>query len=62
LIKNRERARLHLQEKLDWHFNRENSIISQEKRAASVELKEKKRRTNKKLELLRQFKEREGIE
>ena len=62
LDKNRKRARFHLQEKLDWHFNRENSIIETEKREASRKLKERKRRTNKKLEKLREFKAREGLD
>ena len=59
---NRKKARIHLQEKLDWFHNKEDSIIETQKREAARKHKEKKRRTNKKLQKLKEFKAREGLE
>lgn len=61
LEKNRERARVRLQERLDWHFNKENSQIEVEKAESSKERKRKKNKTNERLEKLKAFKEREGL-
>ena len=51
-----------MQEKLDHHYHGENSQIAQEKREASRQRAQKKSRTRKKLQLLREFKEREGLD
>lgn len=58
---NRRRARLHLQEKLDWYYNKENSQIAQEKREDAKKKAERKRKSKLKLEKLKAFKEREGL-
>lgn len=59
---NQKLARVRLQEKLDWFYNRENSIAEQEKRESSLKKKEKEKRTKERLEKLRAFKEREGLD
>jgi hypothetical protein len=62
LSKNRVVARLRMQERLDWFYNRENSIKEQEKRESSKRKQLKKNRTNEKLAKLKAFKEREGLD
>ncbi len=59
--RNRELARCRLQEKLDWYYNRENSVKELEKRQASLKRQNKKNKTKQKLEQLKAFKEREGL-
>ncbi|XP_067931621.1 mitochondrial translation release factor in rescue-like [Watersipora subatra] len=49
---NRKIARRRMQEKLDFYWNGENSIISQEKLKAKQKLLKRKAKTKKKLELL----------
>jgi len=61
LERNRERARVRLQERLDWFYNKENSQAGQEKSESSKERKRKKSKTNERLEKLKAFKEREGL-
>ena len=62
LAKNRITARLRMQERLDWYYNRENSIKLQEKRDNSKRRQLKRNRTNEKLAKLKAFKEREGLD
>jgi hypothetical protein len=62
LAKNRITARLRLQEKLDWFYNRENSLKMQAKRESAKQKQFKKNRTNEKLAKLKAFKEREGLD
>ena len=62
LDKNRKQARIRMQERLDWFYNRENSIKEVQKREASIKRQIKKKRTNKRLEKLKAFKDREGVE
>lgn len=59
---NQKLARVRLQEKLDWFYNRENSLAEQEKRESSLKKREKEKRTKERLEKLRAFKEREGLD
>ena len=59
---NRKRARMRLRQKLDYHFNLENSVQEVVKRQGSLERKLKRQRTNTRLEKLKAFKEREGID
>ena len=62
LDKNRVLARQRMQERLDWFHNKENSVKELEKQEASARRKKKKQRTNRRLEKLREFKEREGLD
>ncbi len=59
---NRQRARLRLQEKLDWHFNGEMSIISIAKRKAGQERRRRERISRERHEAKRAFKKRFGFE
>ena len=59
---NRKRARERLQHKLDIFNNGQNSVEAINIRENSRMLKAKKLRTNKRLEKLKAFKEREGVE
>lgn len=58
---NRKLARKNLQEKLDHHANGEQSYLSLQKKAASLNRIQKKKKTNEKLTKLKEFKEREGL-
>ena len=58
---NRELARRHMQERLDWYYNGEQSVLAQEKQEMIRKKKESKKATQRKLEKLKQFKEREGL-
>lgn len=59
---NQKLARVRLQERLDWFYNRENSIAEQAKREATQKKREREKRTRERLEKLRAFKEREGLD
>ena len=61
LDKNRGIAREKLKAKIDWHYNRENSLAELKKKEASKRQNEKKKKTIEKLQKLKEFKEREGI-
>ncbi|KAK2156090.1 hypothetical protein LSH36_222g04038 [Paralvinella palmiformis] len=58
---NRVRARRHMQERLDSYYNGEESVLAQEKQEMIRKKIKRKNVTNKKLEKLKQFKEREGL-
>lgn len=60
--KNRQLARRHMQEQLDWHYNGSNSYIEKQKRQLSVERQIRKQKTNDRLAKLLAFKQREGID
>ncbi|XP_064646356.1 mitochondrial translation release factor in rescue-like [Lineus longissimus] len=62
LYDNQKRARLRMQEKLDWHYNGENSQLVQEQKEQSKIRDEKKRRAKLRLEKKKAFKEREGLD
>lgn len=59
---NQKLARVRLQERLDWFYNRENSLAEQDKREAGQKKREREKRTRERLEKLRAFKEREGLD
>lgn len=59
---NQKLARVRLQERLDWFYNRENSMAEQVKREAGQKKREREKRTRERLEKLRAFKEREGLD
>lgn len=58
---NRERARERLQHRLDMFYNGEESMEATERREMTHLRKAKKARTNKRLEKLKAFKDREGL-
>ena len=58
---NRTRARRRMQERLDWHYNGENSIMSKAKKDSTEKKRDSKKASNKRLEKLKLFKEREGL-
>lgn len=58
---NRQRARARLQEKLDLHYNGEQSYVEQQRREEARKLKEKKRRSQAHQQKLKAFREREGL-
>jgi len=62
LENNRQLARRHMQERLDWHYNGTNSLIEQEKQRLSVDRQKRKQKTKERLAKLAAFKEREGID
>ena len=59
---NRKRARERLQERLDFHYHGDQSYLAVKKREGSEQRKEKKRRSNLRLDKKRAFKEREGLD
>ncbi|CAH1801198.1 unnamed protein product [Owenia fusiformis] len=59
---NRKRARQNLQQRLDFHYNGENAYIERQKRIEKLKYKTKKQKVKSKLEKLKEFKEREGLE
>ena len=58
---NRKLARQRLQERLDIHFNGENSFVELQKKEFARKKEDRKKRTRDRLMKLREFKEREGI-
>lgn len=59
---NRQKARRHMQERLDWHYNGSDSFAEQLKRQLSVERHKRKQKTKDRLAKLSAFKQREGID
>ena len=59
---NRKRARKNLQEKLDVHFNGENSYIMETKRKQLEKRKKSKKRTKDRLEKLKALKEQQDAD
>jgi len=59
---NRQLARRHMQERLDWHYNGSSSLAEQLKRQLSVERQKRKQKTKDRLSKLQAFKQREGID
>ena len=62
LITNRATARLRLQERLDAHWHGTDSVLDLRRREGTEKRLRKEAKTKERLEKLRLFKEREGID
>ena len=61
LHENRQLARARMQERLDFHYNGENSAAEQLKKKAILDRKKREKKSIEKLKKLQDFKEREGL-